>query len=48
VNDIDMSTPRKLARYDQLMIKHLSLKLYGQLIFTTVLGKGRGDRVRDS
>ena len=48
VNGIDMSTPRKLARYDQLMIKHLSLKLYGQLIFTTALGKGRGDRVRDS
>ena len=46
VNHIDMSTPRKLARYDQLMIKHLSLKLYGKLIFVTALGKGRGDRIR--
>ena len=46
VNDIDMSTPRKLARCDQLMIKHLNLKLYSKLILATALGKGRGDRVR--
>ena len=46
VNQIDMSTPRKLARCDQLMIKNLSLKLYGKLIVSTALGKGRGDRVR--
>lgn len=46
VNDIDMSTPRKLARYDQLMINSMSLKLYAKLIITTALGKGRGDRVQ--
>ena len=46
VNGIDMSTPRKLARYDQLMINSMSLKLYAKLILTTALGKGRGDRVR--
>jgi O-antigen biosynthesis protein WbqP len=46
VNEVDMSTPRKLARYDQLMIERMSLKLYIKLIITTVLGKGRGDRVR--
>jgi len=46
VNEIDMSTPRKLARYDQLMINNMSLKLYAKLIITTALGKGRGDRVR--
>ena len=46
VNEIDMSTPRKLARYDQLMINSMSLKLYTKLIITTALGKGGGDRVR--
>ena len=46
INDVDMSTPRKLARYDQLMIKRLTLILYGKLILATVLGEGRGDRVR--
>lgn len=46
VNDVDMSTPRKLSRYDQLMINSMSLKLYIKLIITTAQGKGRGDRVR--
>jgi O-antigen biosynthesis protein WbqP len=45
VNNVDMSTPRKLARYDQLMISRISLKLYIQLVISTVLGKGRGDRI---
>ena len=46
VNNVDMSTPRKLARYDQLMIRHLDLLLYFKLIFITAGGKGAGDRVR--
>ena len=46
VNHVDMSTPRKLARYDQLMIKRMNPNLYGKLIISTALGKGRGDRVR--
>jgi lipopolysaccharide/colanic/teichoic acid biosynthesis glycosyltransferase len=46
VNDVDMSTPRKLARYDQVMIKRMSLKLYLKLFVITAFGKGRGDRVR--
>ena len=46
VNDVDMSTPRKLARYDQIMISKMSIKLYLKLIFTTALGKGGGDRVK--
>lgn len=46
VNEVDMSTPRKLARYDQLMIERMCLKLYVKLIITTAFGKGRGDRVR--
>jgi len=48
VNDVDMSTPRKLARYDQLMISKMSIKLYLKLIFTTALGKGGGDRVKSA
>jgi O-antigen biosynthesis protein WbqP len=46
VNEIDMSTPRKLARYDQLMKNKMNLKLYLGLILVTAFGKGRGDRVR--
>jgi O-antigen biosynthesis protein WbqP len=46
VNDVDMSTPRKLARYDQLMVKRMSLALYFKMLVATAVGKGRGDRVR--
>ena len=46
VNEVDMSTPRKLARYDRLMIERMCFRLYLRLIVTTLLGKGRGDRVR--
>ena len=46
INDIDMSTPRKLARYDQLMINKMSPRLYIKIIIATALGKGKGDRVR--
>ena len=46
INEIDMSTPRKLARYDQLMTKSMDLKLYAKLIIATALGKGRGDRTQ--
>jgi lipopolysaccharide/colanic/teichoic acid biosynthesis glycosyltransferase len=45
VHAVDMSTPRKLARYDQLMIERMCITLYIKLIFTTLLGQGRGDRV---
>jgi O-antigen biosynthesis protein WbqP len=46
VNAIDMSTPRKLARYDAIMIKQLTISLYFELIIVTVFGKGAGDRVK--
>lgn len=46
IYNIDMSTPRKLARYDQLMLSHMSLKLYFQLVFSTAVGKGAGDRIK--
>jgi len=46
VNEVDMSTPRKLARYDQIMVKRMSLTLYFKMIAATAIGKGHGDRVR--
>ena len=46
VNEIDMSTPRKLARYDQIMVQRLNPRLYLKLILATILGGGRGDRVK--
>jgi lipopolysaccharide/colanic/teichoic acid biosynthesis glycosyltransferase len=46
INHVDMSTPKKLAIYDSLMIRHLDLKQYLCLIVATALGRGRGDRIR--
>jgi O-antigen biosynthesis protein WbqP len=48
INSVDMSTPRKLAQYDQLMIQRMNLKLYIKLILATALGQGRGDRIREN
>jgi lipopolysaccharide/colanic/teichoic acid biosynthesis glycosyltransferase len=46
INNVDMSTPRKLARYDQVLIKHICPRVYGKIIIATALGRGLGDRVR--
>lgn len=46
INEIDMSTPKKLAKYDAEMIRTLSVKTYFMYIFKTALGKGGGDRVK--
>ena len=48
VNEVDMSTPKKLSRYDALMLKNLNLCSYLQLLIWTVLGKGQGDRIKHS
>lgn len=45
INEVDMSTPKKLAELDAEMIKTLNLKNYFHYIFATVGGKGQGDRV---
>ncbi len=45
ISNVDMSTPRKLARYDKLMINRLDLKLYLLILVATALGKGHGDRI---
>lgn len=46
INDIDMSTPQLLAETDQKMINSLTVVDYFRYIIQTVLGKGKGDRVR--
>lgn len=45
VNEIDMSTPETLAKWDAKMISTMSLENYFKYIVQTVLGKGAGDRI---
>lgn len=46
VSKIDMSTPKKLAETDALMIRELSIATYFKYMFLTVSGKGAGDAVK--
>jgi len=46
VNNIDMSTPKLLAKTDAEMIRRMSLAIYFKFIFQTITGKGVGDRIR--
>lgn len=46
LNNIDMSTPKLLAKIDAAMLNKLTPKLYFQCLVTTILGKGMGDRVK--
>ena len=46
INEIDMSTPEKLAESDARMIANMSITNYFKYIIMTVLGKGSGDRIR--
>jgi O-antigen biosynthesis protein WbqP len=46
VNEIDMSTPELLAQTDAKMLQSLTLHDYFKYIFMTVVGKGRGDRIK--
>lgn len=46
INGVDMSSPRKLAIYDSLMIRNLNLVNYLCLILATATGRGAGDRIR--
>lgn len=45
VNDIDMSNPKVIAKWDMEMIQTMTMKSYFVYIVQTVLGKGSGDRV---
>lgn len=46
INEVDMSTPKKLAELDAEMYQNLDIKQYFGYIFATVRGKGQGDRVK--
>ena len=46
VNEVDMSTPKKLAEMDAEMIETLCLRHYFKYLLQTVTGSGQGDRVR--
>lgn len=46
VNEIDMSTPVKLAEVDAKMINELNIANYFKFIILTVTGKGAGDRIK--
>jgi len=44
--DIDMSTPKKLSKYDQLMLKNLNLQTFLYIILKTLKGKGINDKIK--
>jgi lipopolysaccharide/colanic/teichoic acid biosynthesis glycosyltransferase len=46
IQNIDMSTPDKLAKIDAIMIKKMSLKNYFLYIIKTLTGSGAGDAVK--
>jgi lipopolysaccharide/colanic/teichoic acid biosynthesis glycosyltransferase len=46
VNDIDMSDPALLAKWDERYLKLRSLLLDIRLIIQTLMGRGRGDKIR--
>lgn len=46
VNEVDMSTPVRLAEMDAKMIETLCLRDYFKYLLQTVTGSGQGDRVR--
>jgi len=46
IQNIDMSTPNKLAATDAEMLSTLNLTNYFSYIIQTVLGKGSGDKIK--
>jgi lipopolysaccharide/colanic/teichoic acid biosynthesis glycosyltransferase len=48
INEIDMSTPKRLAEVDAQMLQSLTITKYFSFIFQTIAGKGAGDRVVNS
>lgn len=46
VSEIDMSTPELLAQTDAQMIADMSVRNYFKYILLTVVGTGRGDRIK--
>jgi len=48
INGLDMSKPKLLAENDYMMMQKMSFLLYLKVIFLTLIGKGKGDRVKKS
>jgi lipopolysaccharide/colanic/teichoic acid biosynthesis glycosyltransferase len=46
IQNVDMSTPKLLAKIDRQMIDHLTLKTYFSYIIKTATGGGGGDAVK--
>ena len=46
VQNIDMSTPKKLAMEDSKMVGNLKVSEYFKYVLMTVTGSGQGDKVR--
>jgi lipopolysaccharide/colanic/teichoic acid biosynthesis glycosyltransferase len=46
IRGIDMSTPKRLAETDAMMLKTINARNYFRYIVLTILGRGGGDRVR--
>ena len=46
LQNVDMSTPNRLAKLDRQMLDNISLKNYTKYIIMTVLGNGQGDGVK--
>lgn len=46
IQNVDMSTPEKLAKLDSEMLQNLTLGSYFFYLFATATGKGRGDAVK--
>lgn len=46
INNIDMSTPKLLAKTDKHMIDSLTFSRYFKYIMMTVIGRGAGDAVK--
>lgn len=48
INGVDMSTPQLLAETDAQMLQSLGLRAYFTYIIKTIIGAGRGDRIRQA
>lgn len=46
IQNIDMSTPAKLATVDAQMLANLTLRNYFRYILQTITGEGQGDKVK--
>ena len=46
INEVDMSTPKKLAELDAQMLTDMTVAKYFKYILATVGGKGSGDRIQ--